>query len=423
MPLRDAPLIRVFSNRDYLLYTLGNGVSLIGLWVQRLAVGWLTWQLTESGFWLGAVAFADLFPALLVGPFAGVLADRFDRTRILRITQSISLGQALLLWLLYEYGDISVYSVFALTLGLGTNAAITQPARLALIPQLVRHEDLNTALALNSVIFNSARFVGPVVAGLIIALGDLGMTFLFNAISYLAMIVALQYIRPPRRARMTQTKSVLHDLTDGIAYCARHASIGPLLLMIAAVAIFAKPIADLLPGFAGRVFARDAQGLVWLTSAMGAGSIIGGIWLAQRASVTGLPRVTLAAIALAGITLAGFALTRSFAVALVLVLVASGAISVCGTATQTLVQRIVEEDMRGRVMSLWGLIFRGAPALGVLAMGALSEWLGLSTPVLCGALVCMAFAIWGLRWRARLDRDVLRHEAGFATLSVAHKER
>jgi len=404
--LADSPLIRVFRNRDYLLYTLGNSVSLIGLWVQRLAVGWLTWQLTQSGFWLGAVAFADLFPALVFGPFAGVLADRFDRTRILCVTQTISLLQAVALWLLYETDQVNVYIVFALTLGLGINASITQPARLALVPQLVRNEDLNTALALNSVLFNSARFVGPVVAGVIIGISDLGKTFLFNALSYVAMIVALLYIIPTPPRRSGQPRSVLHDMWQGIRYSARHASIGPLLLLIAAVAVLAKPIADLLPGFAGQVFERGEQGLVWLTSAMGAGSIIGGIWLAQRASVTGLPAIALGATALTGATLAAFAATSHFGIALTLVLIASGAISVVGTCTQTLVQQIVDDDKRGRVMSLWGLVFRGAPALGVLAMGAASEWFGLSAPVMGGALLCLVFAVWALRWRRRLDQEV-----------------
>jgi MFS family permease len=410
MSLRDAPLIRVFRNRDYLLYTIGNGISLIGLWVQRLAVGWLTWQLTHSGFWLGMVAFADLFPALIVGPFAGVLADRFDRTRILRVTQTISLLQAATFWLAYEGGHVNVYIVFALTLGLGINAAITQPARLALIPQLVRSEDMNTALALNSVLFNSARFIGPMVAGLILSVSDLGKTFLFNAFSYLAMIAALIYMKPLPRRTAVSAHSVLHDLGQGVRYCAGHGSIGPLLLMIGVVAIFARPIADLLPGFAGHVFNRGEQGLVWLTSAMGVGSIVAGVWLAQRASVTGLPAITLVSIVVTGCSLVAFAATSRFVLALVLVLIASGAISVCGTATQTLVQRIVDEDKRGRVMSLWGLIFRGAPALGVLMMGALSDWFGLAAPIIGGALVCIVFAAYGLRWRLRLNAEVAAQE-------------
>jgi MFS family permease len=406
----DAPLLRVFRNRDYLRYTLGNGISLIGLWVQRLAIGWLTWQLTHSGFWLGAVAFADLFPALVIGPFAGVLADRFDRARILTVTQSISLTQAAALWLIYETGHASIYVVFALTLGLGINAAITQPARLALIPQLVRAEDLNTALALNSVLFNSARFVGPVVAGLIISVSNLGMTFLFNAVSYLAMIVALLALRPMARPRSMERRSVREDLVDGVRYSVRHRTIGPLLLLSAAVALFARPIADLLPGFAGAVFGRGATGLVWMTSAMGAGSIIGGLWLAQRGPVSGLPLVALAASVLAGACLIGFSLTNSFGLALPLLLVASSGMAVCGTATQTLVQRIVADDKRGRVMSIWGLIFRGAPSLGVLTMGALSERFGLAMPVLGAAVLCVAFGVYAHRWRARLDGEVALHE-------------
>jgi predicted MFS family arabinose efflux permease len=259
---------------------------------------------------------------------------------------------------------------------------------------------------LSSVLFNSARFVGPMVAGLILSVSDLGKTFLFNAFSYLAMITALLYMKPlPRRATVSR-HSVLHDLGQGIRYGAGHASIGPLLLMIGVVAIFARPIADLLPGFADHVFGRGEQGLVWLTSAMGAGSIIGGMWLAQRASVTGLPAITLTSIVVTGLSLVAFAATNQFVLALVLIVVASGAISVCGTATQTLVQRIVDEDKRGRVMSLWGLIFRGAPALGVLMMGTLSERFGLAAPVIGGAVVCVVFAAYGLRWRLPLDAEV-----------------
>ena len=425
MRLRDHPLFRVFRNRDYAYYTIGNTISLIGLWVQRLAIGWLTWELTGSGAWLGAVAVADLVPALVIGPFAGVLADRFDRTRILHVTQFVSLLQALALWALYETGHVNIHIVFALTLGLGVNAAITQPARLSLIPQLVRKDDLNTALALNSVLFNSARFVGPVVAGLIMTVSDLGMTFLFNAFAYLAMVLTLFRVRatPPRAtvghgtrlptagepATADQDRSVLGDLAQGVAYSARHAAIRALMLIVAAMAILAKPIADLLPGFAGAVFGNGQAGLVQMTSVMGAGAILGGMWLAQRATVQGLPRIAVTALAVAGVMVAAFSLSPSYHAALPLLFVASGAMSVVGTTTQTLVQHVVDEDKRGRVIALWGLIFRGAPALGVLAMGVLSEWLGMRTPVLAAALLCLACAAWALRWRGGIDSALRTH--------------
>ena len=407
--LADYPLVRVFRNRDYLRYTIGNSISLIGLWVQQLAVGWLTWQLTHSGFWLGAVAFANLSPALIIGPFAGVLADRFDRTKILQVTQTISLVQALALWAIYVSGNINVYIVFALTLGLGVNAAITQPARLALVPQLVRAADLNTALALNSVVFNCARFIGPLVAGVIISVSNLGMTFLFNALSYLAMIVALLRVTPTRPVRSPIKRSVLHDLGQGIKYAAAHASIGPLLLIISALALLVRPIADLLPGFADQVFHRGEQGLVAFTSLMGIGSIIGGVWLAQRGDVRGLPDVALVCLALTAATLLVFSVTANFYLALTMLLIASGGISACGTATQTLVQHVVDEDKRGRVLAIWGLIFRGVPSLGVLAMGGLSDWLGMGVPVFAGAVLAIGFALYALRWRRLLDAATEEH--------------
>lgn len=403
MALADYPLIRVFRNRDYLLYTIGNGISLVGLWVQQLSVGWLTWQLTHAGVWLGAVAFANLSPALVIGPFAGVLADRFDRTRILQVTQSIAMLQAVALWLCYITGHINVYIVFALTLGLGINAAIGQPARLAIIPQLVRSADLNTALALNSVLFNSARFIGPLVAGLIISVSNLGMTFLFNAFSYVAMVAVLFRFTPTPPKPRQQQRSVLQDLWHGMRYCARHPAIAPLLLITAALALLVRPIADLLPGFTDLVFHRGEQGLVMFTSSMGIGAIIGGIWLAQRGDVRGLPAVSLASLALTALMLMIFSVTHNFALAIVSLLVASGAISACGTATQTLLQHIVDDDKRGRVLAIWGVIFRGVPALGVLAMGGLADWFGLDAPIFSGALMCAGFALFALRWRRILN--------------------
>lgn len=401
--MKLAAIASAFGNRDYALYAAGNFISLVGLWMQRIGVGWLTWQLTESPFWLGAVAFADLFPALIVGPFAGVLADRYDRRRILVWTQALSFGQAATLAALTEFGHINVHVVFTLTLLLGIVAAVSQPARLTLVPALVRRDDLNAAFALNSVSFNTARFIGPVVAGAIVAVADIAATFAANALTYLAMLVTLLLIRadttPSTRPRRG---GVLAELWQGTVYSLRHPVIAPLLMVISAMAILGKPVADLLPGFADVVFARGAAGLATLVAAMGAGAIAGGVWLAGRGSTDGLVDLAIGSTVAGGVLIAAFAFCGNYWLAIAILALASAALSVVGITTQTLIQSVVDDDKRGRVVGIWGLIFRGAPSLGVLAIGTAAEVVGLPLPLAAAGILCAAAGLYALRFRQRL---------------------
>lgn len=257
---------RAFGNRNYAIYAAGSSVALVGLWVQRLGVGWLTWELTRSGFWLGAVAFADLFPAVIVGPFAGVLADRFDRLRIAVVCQALSLIQTLLLFALAATGNIDLAGLMALTVFLGIVRAMYQPVRLSLIPLLVRSDDVPTAVAISSVIFNLARFIGPAVAGLIITASGVAPTFAFYAVTVIVLLFALSRMRieapPPQPARHD---GMLAQIAEGFAYTVRHRTIGALLLLMLGLSVLARPVAELLPGFADAVFGRGAGGLAWFT--------------------------------------------------------------------------------------------------------------------------------------------------------------
>ena len=394
-PLYDlSGIVRVFSNRNYAIYSAGAWVSLVGLWVQRLGVGWLAWELTHSGFWLGAVAFADLFPVLVVGLFGGVLADRFDRRRILLVNQFLQLGQATVLWGMTWMGIITIEWLFVLTLFIGVVVALGQPARLSLVPSLVRPADVGGAVAIHAVNFNLARFVGPAVAGYIISAHDVSWAFLFNALTFVAFIVALLLLRlPAQRPRATNGEGVFQQMGQGIAYAVTHPGIAAVLLLMAATSFLVRPVFDLLPGFADHVFLSDAAGLATLTSAVGLGALAGGLWLAQRATALGSAGIAVACsvmLAVSGLVFVATDLLWVGAVAMIFGGFAAVAISV---STQTLVQTGVPSHVRGRVLSIWGMLLRGVPAAGALAMGSASDYVGLKPPLLLGAILLLAGAL------------------------------
>lgn len=393
-----------FGNRNYAIYTAGSSVALIGLWVQRLAVGWLTWELTKSGFWLGAVAFVDLFPAVIVGPFAGVLTDRLDRLRLAFVCQWLSLLQTVVLFAMTASGLIGLASLLALALFLGIVRAVYQPVRLSLVPALVRPEDVPSAVAISSVIFNLARFIGPALAGVIITVtGGVAPAFGFYAVTVAAMLVALSRVRIEGGARPAQDSvGMLAAVRDGIRYTAGHQAIGPLLLLMVAVSVFTRPVQELLPGFADAVFGLGAAGLAILTSAIGIGATIGGSWLALRGRAAGTVLITLVSAGASGLSLVLFAAMPQFWLAALAMFAFGFAMVTAAICTQTMILGVVEDAMRGRVLGLYGMIFRGGPAIGALVMGALSGPFGLRPPVLAGGALCLiaTAALW--RHRRRL---------------------
>jgi MFS family permease len=403
---------RAFANRNYAIYAAGNAVSLVGTWVQRVAVGWFAWELTHSGFWLGAVAFADLFPVVVVGPLAGVLADRIQRWKLVLACQIAALAQAGLLFVLAALGAIGVEGLVLLTFALGFIVGVHQPARLSFVPSLVPARDLATAVAISSVIFNLARFVGPAISGLVIVGFGIAPAFLLNALSYLAAIAALLALRlgPERPAERRAAGGVVREAHAGIRYAFRHPAIARLLSLSLAVSLFARPLLELLPAFADAAFAMGAGGLAALTSAAGLGALAAGLWLAQRGAVAGLSRIALASAFVSGLAAALFAAVPSFALALPAAAAAGFGMVASGISVQTLIQSCVEDAMRGRVLSLWGLIFRGAPALGAFAMGWLSGYVGLAPPPVAGGLLCAALALLAFRWRRRLVALIERRD-------------
>ncbi len=389
---------RAVSNRNYRIYAAGNVLSVIGGWVQRVAVVWLAWQLSESPAWLGAIAFADLLPSILVAPFAGYIADRRNRLHLLMMAQAAAMTQAVILCVLTALDRMTIEVLMALTLFLGTVIGFSQPVRLSLVPSLVRPQDLSAAIAVNSLVFNSARFVGPAIAGVVIVKAGVAWAFGLNALSFLGLLAALARLRlPPQERGATKGLGVIAGLLEGLTYASRHPGIGPLLVLLGVSAFFGRPVMELLAAFAGDVFDRGADGLAMLTAANGFGAMAAGFWLSQRGPVRGLTRAAVVSVLVFGVAIALFGITELFAAALVCIGVAGFAMVVGAVGIQTLLQFSVDSTMRGRVLSLYGLTFRGGIAIGALAMGTAADHFGLALPVIVGGTMCATAWLFAVR--------------------------
>ena len=404
-------IVRALRNPNFGIYTAGSAVSLVGTWMQRVVTGWLTWELTGSGAWLGLVVFADLFPTVVVGPIAGAYADRSDRLRVTKISQALAMLQAVALFILTATGLINIWLLLVLTLFLGVVAAFNQPARLALIPALVPRSDLTAAVAVNSVVFNLARFIGPAAAGLIIATVGIPVAYGVNSVTFVAFLVALSKVRlneeegmPPKHGRLWA------DLVAGIRYTASHVGIATVLTLMIAANVGARPLIELLPGFAAAVFHAGATGLALLTSSVGAGAILAGLWLAGMSGGKSLGRAFLANTLISALSGVLFAATDSLWLAVPLLVVNGFAMAGMGISAQTLIQVSVDARMRGRVLSLFGLIFRGGPALGALIMGAASDHVGLRLPIFLGAVIVLGVWLWARLRQSRMIESLERQQ-------------
>jgi predicted MFS family arabinose efflux permease len=387
-------VVLAFAHRNYRIYAGGNAVSLVGIWMQRVAVGWLAWTLTHSGTWLGVMSMAEFFPVVFLSPIAGALADRRDRVGIIRVTQIAGSIEATLLAVLVYTGTITIQLLFVLTLLLGIFNAMAQPSRLALIPTLVDRAALPSALAINAIIFNSARFLGPAAAGIVIARVSVGAAFTVNAATYVAFLIAMTNLRGLPALPVGATQSVLKASAEAYVYASRHPGIAPLLLLFTVTTIGTRGFVELFPGFADSVFGRGPVGLSMLTSTVGLGAICGALWMLLRPAIAGLTRLVLGNALVISLAILAFTATDRFILALPCVFLAGMAMTISGIGTQTLLQAAVDIRMRGRIMALYGMIFRAGPAVGAVLMGSFSERFGLRLPLAVGALVSCGFWAW-----------------------------
>lgn len=380
------------SEPNYRNFTIGNVFSLVGTWVQRVALGWLVWELTGSGAWLGAVAFADLFPMVLVTPLAGAVADRSDRLRVTRISQALLMVHAGVLAILSALGLLTPGLILVLSLIGGVVTAFNQPFRMALLPGLVGRENLISAVAVNSIVFNTARFVGPAIAGLVIAKGSLTLAFVINFGTFAVFSWTLARIRLVAVDQAPSTsRGLLTSVVEGWRYAIGHVGLGAMLLMLTVVSLCIRPILELMPSYAA-LFGSGATGFALMTSVIGFGSLIGAIWLSRQASPVVLATMALSNGLLMGAALIVAALAPQEWLGLLALFVLGFGMVVSGIANQTVIQLAVPDHLRGRLLALHSMIFRGVPALGALAIGALSDLMGLRGPLTVGAAMTFAFS-------------------------------
>ena len=369
--------VRALRYRNYRLFFGGQSVSLIGTWMTRIATSWLVYRLTHSAFLLGVAGFSLQIPILLLGPFAGVWVDRLDRHRVLVITQVLSMIQSFWLAVLALTGRITVTDIILLSLFQGAINAFDMPARQAFLVQMVEDRaDLSNAIALNSSMVNGARLIGPSLAGIIIATVGEGYCFLIDGFSYVAVIASLLLMHITREQVHASRKAVLRELKEGWQYVSHFAPIRSILLLLGLVSLVGMPYTVLMPIFAGSVLHGGAHTLGFLMGASGVGALMGALALATRRSVVGLGRVVTITSAGFGLGLVAFSNSRWLPLSLVLMMVTGFCMMTQMASSNTILQTIVDDDKRGRVMSFYAMAFLGAAPLGSLLAGGLTSRLG-----------------------------------------------
>jgi MFS family permease len=387
--------LRALRYRNYRLFFSGQSISLIGTWMTRIATSWLVYRLTDSAFLLGMVGFAGQIPTFLLGPFAGAWVDRWNRHRTLVVTQVLSMMQSLALAALALAHVITIRDIIWLSVAQGLINAFDMPARQAFVVEMVENrEDLGNAIALNSSMVNAARLLGPSIAGVVIAAVGEGYCFLIDGISYIAVIVSLLAMYVSAMPKTRNETAILQEIKEGWNYATHSVAIRSILLLLALISLVGMPYTVLMPIFAGQVLHGGAHTLGFLMGASGVGALIGALSLAARRSVLGLGRVITYSAAIFGAGLIGFGLSRQLWLSLFLMLFTGGAMMQQMAASNTVLQTIVEDDKRGRVMSLYSMSFMGMAPFGSLLAGWLANRIGAPKTVMISGLLCLLGAAW-----------------------------
>jgi MFS family permease len=401
-------MLRALGHRNYKLFFSGQSISLIGTWMTRIATSWLVYRLTGSAWLLGVVGFAGQLPSFVLAPFAGVLVDRWNRHRLLIVTQVLALLQSLAMAILALTGLIKIWHVILLSIFQGLINAFDMPARQAFVVEMVeKRDDLANAIALNSSMVNAARLLGPSIGGVIIAAVGEGWCFMVDAISYMAVIASLLAMKlTPRPMLPANGANVLEQLREGWSYAFGFAPIRDLLLLLALVSLVGMPYTVLMPVFANEVLDGGPNTLGFLMAASGVGALGGALFLASRKSVLGLGKyIPLMAAAFGG-GLIAFSFSRSLWLSLLLMVVTGLGFMVQMAASNTILQTIVDEDKRGRVMSFYTMAFMGTAPFGSLLAGSVAERIGAPQTLFFGGLCCVLGALWFARSLPSLRREV-----------------
>lgn len=385
-----APSWGALSHPGYRRYSAANAMSLLGVWIQRVAIGWLIWDQTHSESWVGLIAFAQFAPAFVVSIPFGVVADRFDNRRLSLLLNGLFTMWAILLAALGGLGRLTPEWLFAISLAYGCTAAAYGPVRLSIIPALVPRELRASAVAINSVLFNGARLVGPAIAGFILASGGVGWAFVLNALSYLPLVLVLMFV-PLARVERPVSNRLLRDVAAGLNYVWRHAMIFWQLALVAWIALFTRGALEMLPAISDKGFGRGAAGYAALTIAAGAGAMLSGLWLSTgKGELHRLCRATIGLNLGAAMCLLLLAHAGDFVLGLVLVAALGFAATGSGIASQSVVQIAAKDEFRGRASSLWVMAGLGGTALGAVLLGLVADRVGLTAAMtICGVTAAL----------------------------------
>ena len=412
--MRLPATLRALQYRNFQLFFAGQLISLIGTWMQNVAQSWLVYRLTGSSVLLGAIGFAGQIPVFLLSPVAGIVADRYSRHRVVIATQTASMLLAFVLASLTLSGRVQIWHVFVLAAALGAVNAFDIPARQSFIVDMVGRADLMNAIALNSSMFNASRVVGPAIAGILVATIGEGWCFFANGASYLAVIAGLLMMHVVRHEHVEQPGSPLSHLAEGFRFVIHNTPIHALLTLLGVVSLTGMPFAVLMPIFADRILHGGATALGWLMGASGVGALAGALLLASRKSLKGLGLwVAVSAVGF-GLGLSLFALSRTFWLSAALLVPVGFAMMIEMGSSNTLIQSMVPDRLRGRVMSVYSMMFMGMAPVGSLLAGAAANRIGAPWTVAAGGLICMAaagvFSIWLPRIRVGARRLIVAQQ-------------
>jgi MFS family permease len=387
-------IFRTLSSRNYRLFFGGQSISLIGTWIQQLAMGWLVYDMTGSVFILGLVGFVSRIPTLVLAPYAGVIADRFNKYRLLLLTQILAMVQSTILTVLLFAHVIEVWHLVALGLMLGIINSFDMPIRQSFIVEMIeKKEDLSNAIALNSAMVNGARLIGPTIAGILVAAVGEGWCFLLNSISFIAVIgsilmMKIIFVQPEKK-----DTSSSRELIDGFKYAFGFMPIKYILLLLALVSLMGMPYQVLMPVFAKDILKGGPNALGFLMAAVGVGALIGTLFLASKKSVLGYGRNIAISAAVFGGALIIFSLSNVFWLSMLILPVVGIGMMIQITSSNTLLQTLTDDDKRGRVMSLYSMAFMGMVPLGSLLTGFMADHIGVPLTVLFGGVCCIIGAI------------------------------
>jgi MFS family permease len=388
--MRFKHTLRALKYRNYRLYFAGQGLSLIGTWIQQVAMGWLVYRLTNSAFLLGLVGFVGTIPTFLLTPFAGVFADKWNRRKVLIITQTLSMLQALILAVLALFEIVTIWQIMILATFIGCVNAFDAPTRQSFLLEIVENkEDIGNAIALNSSMFNGARLIGPSIAGIMVSLMGEGICFLVNAISFLTVIAALFMMKIKPRVMIDHETNIIRKMKEGFHYAFNFKPIRYILLLLALVGLMGMPYMVLMPVFARDILHGGPHTLGYLMASVGLGALTGAIYLATRKNVLGLGKWIVRASFIFGSGLILFSLSKSEILSFLILYITGFGMITHIASSNTLIQTIVDDDKRGRVMSLYTLAFMGMAPFGSLLSGSVASKIGAPDTILLGGVFCI----------------------------------